>query len=379
MLIGLGAAVSELGEMLPGELCTVFVIDRHARRCVSLDNVYATNDVVLLDGTLHELLEDGTVRQAYAYLASVDSDIDENYDDEDARDEMRQRAGAETVLRQYYTAAALVTANSEAMVMYQMAQQVNKHSNDLLWWAVVGSTECDADVQQMLQSEVLRFNQRLASGRLSALMDVAAQNADDHSIVWRTKCLALPLYRHQSLYQSLAQCPQVCAKFGLWRESGRKRLDNYIVQLGISRNEVHSMWGTYAGVAMDELERRIDDKSVVFRMSADMLWHGDYMRRFGYRQVICSRDAVLALQALMTLSNDGAQGGFAALDALSDCTLMMHGVERAKAMQRQVVTTGMHLIEDKQVKPLRNYRMCILKDTTPQQAPGGPMALFRSV
>jgi hypothetical protein len=51
-----------------------------------------------------------------------------------------------------------------------------------------------------------------------------------------------------------------------------------------------------------------------------------------------------------------------AFDALSNSKLLMHGVEMAKSFNQLITSMAISVIEEKAVKTLRSFRLCVLHE-----------------
>ncbi|KAI3633623.1 hypothetical protein MIR68_008570 [Amoeboaphelidium protococcarum] len=413
-LVGFGATI-DIAEFLPinsntvqddsqdQDQCkfTIFIADTH--RPMNLDNLFSTDDVIVLDESVGLFeTELKQVKDAYDLIQRTDGDGDdedesshagsrgEDDNQSDADDdnyEAKQEKQLEwkhaaRLLDDYYFSSGDVDGELNqkpvSMIMYEMASQMNKNNNTSLWTAIIGSTAFYFNsivhnaasigdgyntVATLLKDEVSRLNSNSTREySSSALVDPSALNADDQTIYYKRKNSVLRLYRYQSLFMSMVTTPMFMAKFALWKERGRSKLDNYVVSLGLSKAEVNSHWGTgFSGISLQELEDRLEEKAAAFGI-LDM-WYSSFVKRFGYKFVISAVDEVEALNSLLQYGqSDVKRGSFMAFDALSNSKLLMHGVEMAKSFNQLITSMAISVIEEKAVKTLRSFRLCVLHE-----------------
>ena len=109
------------------------------------------------------------------------------------------------------------------MTLYHLARALAKEKNELLWLAITGLTDLFLHSQlsqesytrlaQALQNEVSRLNvpECVDSGSI--------QNENDFRFL---------LLRHWNLYDAMFYSNYIASKFGIWWESGKKKLLRYV-------------------------------------------------------------------------------------------------------------------------------------------------------
>ena len=184
--------------------------------------------------------------------------------------ERRKKLQEEEEMIQEYYQAGTYYGMSAANMVYNMASQLGRSSNDFLWYMVdeklnlrfslIGLTDqyvnhrIDNEKYMLhadaLKQEVSRFNISTASRPEVDILDTESlfgeellnpsrsknsaskvRGADDHSIVCEED-FRLMLLRHWSLSESMYHSSYVAARLGIWREKGRRRLTNLLVKMG---------------------------------------------------------------------------------------------------------------------------------------------------
>lgn len=240
----------------------VFVVD--SNRPLNLDNLFNNDQVCVFDDGDVEDLEDE--RQAYMKLiqegeeddeevSGTDSEGDDEDDDasdmEGEEDKENRKANKklpkaavnyrqlEKIIDEYYSLS--YCGSSSAGLIYQLASQRGKASNNLLWLSIIGCVYQyiyqKASIEQYLiqvdslKEEVMRFND-VASG----VSDASSLSPDDERVVYKENELQLMLFRHWSLQDSLMHSSYVAARLGLWRERGRQKLKGLLAKMGYPFN-----------------------------------------------------------------------------------------------------------------------------------------------
>jgi cell division control protein 45 len=78
-----------------------------------------------------------------------------------------------------------------------------------------------------LQKEVQKFNRDDVSGTQEVVLDsdTTIKYVDDYRFM---------LYRHWTLYDSMYHSPYVATRLGIWKETGRKKLQTMLARLGFA-------------------------------------------------------------------------------------------------------------------------------------------------
>ncbi len=313
---------------------------------------------------------------------------------------------AEEILEKYYSFGTTIVTTASLQV-YSLLSLIGETSIDNLWLAVVGTTSLDSQYPQLykqmyplLKDEVTRLNPQNKGG--------ITDGADSSSLVIETDYL-LFLLRHWSLYDSMLYSSYVSAKLVLWQEEGRKKLHKMLARMGISLQVAHEQWVHMDMGVKKSLTSML--KKVAGLYELDDIVRQGVVRKFGYRGSVSASECVEALAALLesglvsqtdialgkayegqgqgnkedhTIGEEIAEkekiwvGNFwAGWDALDSIGLIEKGLENAKFLQQIIFRTGTAILEKRQVRNLRFFRLAVVKDGPELGTFRNPLALVR--
>ncbi|TPX64767.1 hypothetical protein SpCBS45565_g05664 [Spizellomyces sp. 'palustris'] len=237
-----------------------------------------------------------------------------------ASERRRRRKQQQRLIAEYYAEGAYY-GMSVAGIIYTMASQLGRASNDFVWLSIIGLSDQylhdRIDQRRYLsqvdtyKDEVARFNIRHGAGGdenddIDSLFGESGtklgpgsaiiRNADDHAI----RCddeFRLMLLRHWTLYESMYHSGYVATKLGIWKERGRQRLTNLLVKMGLPHKESQQRF-TEMNITF---KRTIRDKlsSVAPRYNMSEIIFPSFCKSFGYKGVVSAPDTVYALTALL--------------------------------------------------------------------------------
>lgn len=119
-----------------------------------------------------------------------------------------------------------------------MARDLNKASNDYLWYAIVGMTSMFVD--QKCSKEVLDFLSQVYRSDVAKL-NQQGQKKEKGEITSKTG-YQFTLMDHWSLYDSMLHSHYLMTKLQLWQDRGLKRLNEFIHTIGISLQEAKQLY-----------------------------------------------------------------------------------------------------------------------------------------
>ena len=225
------------------------------------------------------------------------------------------------------------------------------------------------------------------------------------------------LIRHWSLYESMLHSPYLSAKLRMWSETGRRRLAKLLAKMGVSLNQCKQ---NYTHMDMD-LKRGLREKLLKYApiygleglVPPDTRRTKDgwgFVRCWGWKACLNAMDVGVIIGAVLevgdvdpkahrieqfngpkstfhsgsstplnpefplaTAGADAKQSDtaredalvkrfFAALDSLSDVTLLTTHIPTAQHLHRCILRTGTSLIEKRQVRRLSAFSMAMLKE-----------------
>ncbi|KAM0512018.1 hypothetical protein ACHAPE_009262 [Trichoderma viride] len=272
------------------------------------------------------------------------------------------------------------------------------------WFGVRG-----ARLRQLLRDEVRRLNPpEVANGKTvpenNGIIPTTARNPEDTGIRLSPEPKFL-LIRHWSLYDSMLHSPYLFSRLKTWSESGIKRLHKLLAKMGVSlaqckqnythmdmmlKRELRAKLLKYGSLYnLDEMVPSVDTDGKD-RAGAKDGW--GFVRSWGWRATLSAQDVGVVIGALLEVgkhaqsleaANPGpsqitremedeselaAQGEewiarfWEAYDALEDIDALKAGLPTAQFLHRAIYRTGTSLINKKQIKHLRAFRMCVVKD-----------------
>ncbi|KAF4587284.1 CDC45-like protein [Ophiocordyceps camponoti-floridani] len=278
------------------------------------------------------------------------------------------------------------------------------------WMGVRG-----ARLRQLLRDEVRRLNPpELANGRVAAesvgVIPTTARSPEDTGIRLSPEPRFL-LIRHWSLYDSMLHSPYLFSRLKTWSETGIKRLHKLLAKMGVSLAQCKQSYTHMDMVLKRDLRAKLLKYGSLYNLG-EMVPAVDtdgkdrggardgwgFVRSWGWRATLSAQDVGVVVGALLEVGRQGpaAEGAFkarqmgrnaededegsgrgdewvarfwAAYDALEDINALKAGLPTAQFMYRAIYRTGTSLINKKQIKHLRAFRMCVVKD-------GPDVALF---
>ncbi|RKF53360.1 Cell division control protein 45-like protein [Golovinomyces cichoracearum] len=276
-------------------------------------------------------------------------------------------------------------------------------------------------IRQLLRDEVRRLNppdlseSSIGANRSSLAENIdviptTARNPTDTSIRLSPEPKFL-LIRHWSLYDSMLHSPYLSARLHIWSENGRRRLHKLLAKMGVSLVQCKQSY-TYMDM---ELKRGLRNKLLKYSEMYgldDLVPANDidgkdkgtkegwgFVRSWGWRGTFSAQDVGVVIGAILevgkklitsfndegndrndeskklvdldgTIESEEWVGRFwDAYDALEKVEELKAGLQTAQHLHRAILRTGTSLIEKRQIRHLRAFRMCIVKE-------GPDVALF---
>ncbi|TLD14429.1 uncharacterized protein PgNI_03953 [Pyricularia grisea] len=268
-----------------------------------------------------------------------------------------------------------------------------------------------ASIRQLLRDEVRRLNPPEISGsgqgRSTAegqgIIPTTARSPEDTSIRLSPEPKFL-LIRHWSLYDSMLHSPYLFSRLKMWSETGLKRLHKLFAKMGVSLVQCRQSYTHMDMVLKRELRVKLLKYASLYNLD-DMVPTIDtdgrdrggakdgwgFVRSWGWRATLSAQDVGVVIGALLevgkhaTSSDDSGRDGasqleepddnhlemlseewiprfWEAYDALEDIEALKQGLPTAQFLHRAIFNTGTTLLKKKQIRHLRAFRMCIVKD-----------------
>ena len=285
-------------------------------------------------------------------------------------------------------------------------------------------------IRSVLRDEVRRLNpitdasngaRDAMMGEASGVIPTSARSATDKSIRLSPEPRFL-LLRHWSLYESMLHSPYLSAKLHIWSDAGQKRLAKLLAKMGVSLSECKQR---YTHMDM-ELKRGLRERLLKFAphygldglvppvgRSGDMKDGWGFVRCWGWKACLSAIDAGVILGAILEVGDaknlnqssfdssnfvgtqdhseipsstqeqqDLAQEHitsrfWTAYDALGSIDKLVDHISTAQHLHRAILRTGTQLIEKKQIRHLRAFRMAVVKEGPDVQLFTHPGALTK--
>ncbi|ORY08544.1 CDC45 family [Clohesyomyces aquaticus] len=288
-------------------------------------------------------------------------------------------------------------------------------------------------IRSVFRDEVRRLNpidlrdisRDIGMGDSTGVIPTTARSATDTSIRLSPEPRFL-LLRHWSLYDSMLHSPYLSARLHIWSDAGRRRLDKLLAKMGVSLTQCKQQ---YTHMDM-ELKRGLRERLLKFApqygldglvppppRTGDMKDGWGFVRCWGWKACLSAIDAGVILGAILEVGDAKSlnQSSFdssnfvsaadrsemvngndansedmlhdaqehitarfwTAYDALSDIDLLRDHITTAQHLHRAILRTGTTLIEKKQIRHLRSFRMAVVREGPDVQLFTHPGALTK--
>ena len=276
-------------------------------------------------------------------------------------------------------------------------------------------------IRQVLRDEVRRLNppdandtnREVLRGEASGVIPTTAKSPTDNSIRLSPEPRFL-LIRHWSLYDSMLHSPYLSARLHIWSDVGRKRLHKLLAKMGVSLSQCKQ---SYTHMDMDlkkGLRQRLLTYAPMYGLDGLVPpaasgrgtregW--GFVRSWGWRATLSAIDVGVIVGAVLEVGKTGANNPqrdknrgerlelvdedgkkegaewvarfWEAYDALGDVEMLKHALPIAQHLHRAILRTGTSLLEKKQVRHLRAFRMAVVKEGPDVQLFTHPAALTK--
>lgn len=280
-------------------------------------------------------------------------------------------------------------------------------------------------IRQVLRDEVRRLNPPDSSetirengrGESSGVIPTTARSPTDTSIRLSPEPRFL-MIRHWSLYDSMLHSPYLASRLHIWSDVGRKRLHKLLAKMGVSLSQCKQ---SYTHMDMD-LKRGLRERLLTYapmygldglvppRASAGRGREGwGFVRSWGWKACLSAQDVGVIVGAILEVGKSGVTAGdslrnwdrgrgeqrepvdedgkaegeewvrrfWEAYDALENIEALKHALPTAQHLHKAILRTGTSLIEKRQIRHLRAFRMAVVKDGPDVQMFTHPAALTK--
>lgn len=243
IFINFGNSINIPKVLKPPESLNFYVIDSH--RPINVHNFYKNSQVkILINKNEKEL---NIPQKNKIFLDKDHSNQDDDDDEEnlalltvDASELTNEQLEKRRELREWLIQKQRVMFDYEefhyfsrpvSLIMYELACQIGKYNNYLLWLGIVGLTylfKANKITQEAFDEEVERVLRYIARNQVST--NHARGNG------WTIRLqddIALDLYRTRKVYDSLWHTPLTVCRFQLWNDKGLGNLLEFLVECGL--------------------------------------------------------------------------------------------------------------------------------------------------
>ncbi|KAL8695278.1 MAG: hypothetical protein Q9218_000177 [Villophora microphyllina] len=281
-------------------------------------------------------------------------------------------------------------------------------------------------IRQVLRDEVRRLNPpdpndtrgEAVRGEASGVIPTTARSPTDTSIRLSPEPRFL-LIRHWSLYDSMLHSPYLAARLHIWSDVGRKRLHKLLAKMGVSLSQCKQ---NYTHMDMD-LKRGLRQSLLTYAPMyglnglvppSDIHGRGKagwgFVRSWGWKSCLSAIDVGVIIGAILEVGKSGVhtdptgkanghdrtayreniddEDGTAesqawverfweAYDALGNIEALKSALPTAQHLHRAILRTGTSLLEKRQIRHLRAFRMAVVKEGPDVQLFTHPAALTK--
>ena len=264
-------------------------------------------------------------------------------------------------------------------------------------------------IRQILRDEVRRLNppdpndpsKESTRGETSGVIPTTARSPTDHSIKLSPEPRFL-LIRHWSLYDSMLHSPYLGSRLHIWSEQGRKRLHKLLAKMGVSLSQCKQ---SYTHMDMDlkrGLRQRLLNYAPLYGLDGLVPPAGrskegwGFVKCWGWKGCFSAIDIGVIVGAILEVgkhginisdgspTSDHRQGYnkkseiadesgileseewvrrfWEAYDALENIDTLKQALPIAQHLHRAILRTGTSIIEKRQIRHLKAFRMAIVKD-----------------
>ncbi|THD19835.1 Cell division control protein 45, partial [Fasciola hepatica] len=188
---------------------------------------------------------------------------------------------------------------SSSIVLFDLAWRLSQENNCLLWYAIVGQTsqlltysinrEHYIDQLDYLQSHVSRLGHAVQTHSATSVVEESKAKVE---IAFEDD-LALWLYKHWSLKETMETSMLTASRFKLFTESGQKRLLEFLVHIGLPRREYLQRYSTMSSAVKENLNGLLIQHGEKYGLNRRDLFIPSFTVQLGYRTPISAMDAVL--------------------------------------------------------------------------------------
>ena len=258
-------------------------------------------------------------------------------------------------------------------------------------------------IRQILRDEVRRLNppdpnkpsQERIRGDIHGVIPTTAKSPTDKSIRLSPEPRFL-LIRHWSLYDSMLHSPYLATRLHIWNDTGRKRLNKLLAKMGISLAQCRQSYTHMDMELKKDLRSKLLKYSPMYGLeglvppvsSAGLKEGWGFVRSWGWKACLSATDVGVILGAILEVGRTSASASTAAdpdasqrtspehaktapdylprfwhaYDALAKPETLVASIPLAQHLAKAILRSGTSLLEKKQIRHLRAFRMGVVND-----------------
>jgi len=259
----------------------------------------------------------------------------------------QQKQQNRRLISEYYSAGSYYGMSASEM-FYILATQLARSDINILWLAIVGLTDQYLNGRighekyliqaQGYREDVLKFSSSviknnstlgngdsentlsiheslntddifsfntLNSGSISNGPVIAAHTSSSDEILRVEDDYRLMLWRHWSLFEAMYHSNYVATKLGIWRQEGKRRLNELLLKMGFPLNQCQENY-TEMDIGLKKLlPEKLEDMAPMFGLNE--ISYPSFVKQHGYKCTLSASDTVYSLNALLNRGWDFAQ------------------------------------------------------------------------
>lgn len=168
-----------------------------------------------------------------------------------------------------------------------------------------GDSENTLSLDESLNTEDIFSFGTLNSNSIINGPVIAAHTSSSDEILRVEDDYRLMLWRHWSLFEAMYHSSYVATKLGIWRQEGKRRLNELLLKMGFPLNQCQENY-TEMDIGLKKiLPEKLEDMAPMFGLNE--ISYPSFVKQHGYKCTLSASDTVYSLNALLNRGWDFAQ------------------------------------------------------------------------
>jgi cell division control protein 45 len=157
-------------------------------------------------------------------------------------------------------------AGPSAFLMFTLAVELRKDTNEALWWGIIGLT--DQFVNSSIGRKEYESILRVLIPEVSRLNPDEARQAANIGRIIHLEDHKFMLFRYWTLYDSMYHCEYIATNLQLWkdRKNDSNQLRTLLAKMGIARTEAEQKYLSMKSSIQEDLKSRMEKWIVSFKI-----------------------------------------------------------------------------------------------------------------